>query len=942
MFRKGFLLTSSIALGIMIAIVFVLLAMSFDIVYTASSIHYVSLDGNCGGMSPCYDNIQDAVNVANPGDEVHVAGGEYSAITAYPAPDRYPVLDVVTQVVYISKTIVLNGGYATNDWSVSNPETNITTIDGNGQGRALFIAGDISATVSGFHITGGDAADLSGDLSGYDDAGGGIYAIDVSTLTLRNNWIFSNTAYVGAGFALYSSNSLLENNRITDNISQLDGGGGYASNGKAVLTGNTISRNSFIRNITHRGGGVYLYYCTAEIDNNVITQNSNAYYGGGLIAYAGHTLVKDNTIVSNTASFGGGIYLERAYATVQHNSLKTNIAEENGGGIFVSGGNTSFSSNVVTSNTAECGGGIGLDVRSNGTFDQNMIMSNNAINGGGLCVQRDSNVTLVNNIIAENQSSATGGALYIEGASPELMHTTIARNSGSSGIYVKNLHIAFEGSYFSDVTLVNTILVSHTLGISVTTQSTVTLDGTLWGSGVWGNLTDYAGEGTIITGTANVWEEPKFVAYDEGNYHISLLSAAINKGIYTDVVKDIDDDLRSQDKKPDIGADETGLVVTIQAMPHSVQAGNQLTYTIHVTNISDVDLHTTITNCLKGQTTPSGNLVWSSIITAPYGVWTRIISSTVAMEYSGLLTSTVKVTTNEGAFGTYTATSTSKAGLESIIYPWSAYTMIYTDSHGMINSIYFPSGAVTESTTIAYIPILTTTPPSGLQFAGHAFHLNAYRQDELLLGFVFSVPITVTIHYSEGDIVGLDENSLMLEYWNGNEWEDAACGPYARHLDENWLAVPICHLSQFSLFGRQQDQEVPATIRKHVSPNGQVQYGDEITYTLVISGLSGTEVSVYDLLTSTTFARFSEQFPGVVYADHTITGTVIITPTNQITVSFVVQVGMPETMGIYMNVSNRACAYLPGQTINECEWSNIVTNQAYRPHSIFLPLVIRN
>ncbi len=36
----------------------------------------------------------------------------------------------------------------------------------------------------------------------------------------------------------------------------------------------------------------------------------------------------------------------------------------------------------------------------------------------------------------------------------------------------------------------------------------------------------------------------------------------------------------------------------------------------------------------------------------------------------------------------------------------------------------------------------------------------------------------------------------------GSEWEDAACGPYDRNLAENWLSVPICHLSQFGVFGK--------------------------------------------------------------------------------------------------------------------------------------------
>mgnify|MGYP002064416744 CR=1 FL=1 len=36
-------------------------------------------------------------------------------------------------------------------------------------------------------------------------------------------------------------------------------------------------------------------------------------------------------------------------------------------------------------------------------------------------------------------------------------------------------------------------------------------DGTLWGSGAWANDTDWAGDGTIDTGTVNLWGDPDFV-----------------------------------------------------------------------------------------------------------------------------------------------------------------------------------------------------------------------------------------------------------------------------------------------------------------------------------------------------------------------------------------------------------------------------------------------
>jgi hypothetical protein len=102
-----------------------------------------------------------------------------------------------------------------------------------------------------------------------------------------------------------------------------------------------------------------------------------------------------------------------------------------------------------------------------------------------------------------------------------------------------------------------------------------------------------------------------------------------------------------------------------------------------------------------------------------------------------------------------------------------------------------------------------------LDFGGHAFELDAYRGDLLLPGLTFSVPVTITLHYTDTDVAGLDEDRLVLEYWNGSTalWEDAACGLYDRYPGANWLAVPICHLSRFALFGKGYMVYLPVVLR---------------------------------------------------------------------------------------------------------------------------------
>jgi hypothetical protein len=125
-----------------------------------------------------------------------------------------------------------------------------------------------------------------------------------------------------------------------------------------------------------------------------------------------------------------------------------------------------------------------------------------------------------------------------------------------------------------------------------------------------------------------------------------------------------------------------------------------------------------------------------------------------------------------------------------------------------------------------------------------------------------------------------------------------------------------------------------ASVEKAVLPLGQVNFGDTLTYFLVISATPGTQVGLYDPLEGTTFTGFVEQPPGVTHSSGAITGTLTVTPSNHITVSFVAQVGVPGTTGMTVNVTNRACVIPFGGTLDGCTWSNGVTNPAFRPYSI--------
>ncbi len=142
------------------------------------------------------------------------------------------------------------------------------------------------------------------------------------------------------------------------------------------------------------------------------------------------------------------------------------------------------------------------------------------------------------------------------------------------------------------------------------------------------------------------------------------------------------------------------------------------------------------------------------------------------------------------------------------IEPESGGTLVYTNTQGLTTTVQVPPNAVDEDTSLVYLPQQPESPPSGSEFAGRGFELEAFQNGTLVPGLVFAKPVTVTTQYSDADVAGLDEASLTLTYWTGSMWQDAACGPVERHLSENRMAAPICHLGRFALLGERSEFRV--------------------------------------------------------------------------------------------------------------------------------------
>jgi hypothetical protein len=517
-------------------------------------------------------------------------------------------------------TIVVESSNQTGGLLIDRPVNLIstagTTITAPANQRALTIDGRNTSigpniVIQGFTFKQGDATQdntaTPGEL-GVPGCGGGILVIGASP-TLAGNTLFANKAATGAnpgrggGICLIESAAVLTGNTIgsaSNGGNQASaggigkGGGVYISGGAPSLTYNAIGSNFASATGSGDGAGVYIDHSAAILRQNSVSNNRAAFEagavgnGGGVYidsAPAGGSAAQliGNGISSNYASIGGagkggGIFVSQAAATLQGNVIilnRASLANAStgfGGGIYVDGAAPALIRNQLIENYASdgtgAGGGGAIWLQdSAATLVGNIIQKNTfgfASGGPGqaIGIAGGGGWQLVNNVIARNAlNGAAGSAIAISNSSGVLLHTTIAENSdfdsnnlptpptaGQVGVHISGT---------SAVTLTNTILMGHAIGIRTTSAgASAVLAHSLFFRNTQAD-TDTSAGGTIASSAA-LAGDPAFVhtATDLPDYHLSPGSAAIDKAIRTSVTNDLEGVSRLYGAAPDIGAYE--------------------------------------------------------------------------------------------------------------------------------------------------------------------------------------------------------------------------------------------------------------------------------------------------------------------------------------------------------------------------------------------------
>jgi len=377
-------------------------------------------------------SIQNAIDLANPGDLVLVAPGTYKELVIMYKPVKLQGSGAST---------VINGAKTPAD-KLANWRQDVETLFNQGkysllpaqgttfgvgpaepaalgteQGPAIIVLGSQGGGPNSFH---NKASRIDGFGITGSDAGGIIVNGYAEGLEMSNNRIFGNNGIYGGGIRV--GHPFL----TADNISYQSG-----FNPNINIHDNVIAENG---GLDGYGGGISLYHGSDQytVAHNFICGNFSAGGGGGVAhyglsgGYAGSTAVAgtiaDNTIIFNESfnqgvpAAGGGILVAGAPGLAA-------------GSLTPGAGPVRMTGNLIQGNQAGAGDGGGIrlenvngnDVAATNNVGRwypvdivgNVIVNNaTGLAGGGISLQDAVRVNITNNTVAHNDSTATAGEAF--------------------------------------------------------------------------------------------------------------------------------------------------------------------------------------------------------------------------------------------------------------------------------------------------------------------------------------------------------------------------------------------------------------------------------------------------------------------------------------------------------------------------------------------------
>jgi hypothetical protein len=431
----------------------------------AQAVRYVDADATGSGAgtswADAFPHLQEALTVAEEGDQVWVAEGTYRPTDGGPDPEDR------TATFVLPNGVALYGGFAGMETTLEERDWTV---------YETILSGDIGAPGdsldNSYHVVTTSNVDSTTVLDGLfiqqgransevpHDRGAGLYApqsdLIVRNSTFRWNTTSSGGIQAGGGIYVEDGSPLIEDCLFEQNVGI--GNGLHASGGMPV-----------VRHVEIRDGigpGMAFYSgSNALVEDGVIGGNL---FGGAWIRESSpiirRTVFRDNSI---EGSDGGAVYAtDQSEPLFEDCIFEGNRADGGGGAVLTDGGSIpTYLRSTFRNNTSNWNSGGGVDATAPVTgspayFIGCRFEGNEAPGGAGL-FGFGSGTIVVNSVFVGNRSRLSGGAFYVAGGVPGfpvlLANTVIAGNTGVTGGGVRVL-----GTGETEVRLVNTTITGNT------------------------------------------------------------------------------------------------------------------------------------------------------------------------------------------------------------------------------------------------------------------------------------------------------------------------------------------------------------------------------------------------------------------------------------------------------------------------------------------------
>lgn len=422
--------------------------------------------GNGGSWVMAFQDLQNALAVAQSGDEIWVAAGTYRPGNPGASRDSSFVL---------KSNVAIYGGFSGTESELGqrDPFFNPTTLSGDLNGddvsdfmnradncyHVVFALDVVDARLDGLTISGGYADGVGiGPEPESRDQGSGVnvfrsnpllfnclltdnYASNHGSVNDHGNSTVINCVFeanrsglLGAGlYSHHDSMTYAEGCSFRFNHAAQHGAGAYFRS----MHGARIVNCSFFGNTALQGAGLFNAEDSAvHIDGCTFAENTAQLSGGGFFAEQAMPMLDDCNFVENAAglgvqggdgggggSGGGGVWFTGGAGTLRNCRFLRNFASLGGGAYNIEDARTLYEGCLFALGEAhEAGGMYSLGSPAtilNCTFAENRAFGGEFSVGGGL-TNYFSSTNVIDCVFERNSAGLGGGGMYNEGSTPRV------------------------------------------------------------------------------------------------------------------------------------------------------------------------------------------------------------------------------------------------------------------------------------------------------------------------------------------------------------------------------------------------------------------------------------------------------------------------------------------------------------------------------------------